>query len=47
METAAACHSRDMPAIADGGIRTSGDIVKAIGAGADCGDGGIVAGRHR
>jgi IMP dehydrogenase len=35
METAAACHEHDIPAIADGGIRTSGDIVKAIGAGAD------------
>jgi IMP dehydrogenase len=35
METAAACHAHDTPAIADGGIRTSGDIVKAIGAGAD------------
>jgi IMP dehydrogenase len=35
METAAACHENDIPAIADGGIRTSGDIVKAIGAGAD------------
>lgn len=35
LETAAACHERDIPLIADGGIRTSGDIVKAIGAGAD------------
>jgi IMP dehydrogenase len=35
METAAACHEHNIPAIADGGIRTSGDIVKAIGAGAD------------
>ena len=35
LETAAACHERDIPAIADGGIRTSGDMVKAIGAGAD------------
>jgi len=35
LETASACHEHDVPAIADGGIRTSGDIVKAIGAGAD------------
>jgi IMP dehydrogenase len=35
METAAECHRHDIPAIADGGIRTSGDLVKAMGAGAD------------
>ncbi|BAK83114.1 IMP dehydrogenase [Komagataeibacter medellinensis] len=35
METSAACHELDVPAIADGGVRTSGDVVKAIGAGAD------------
>lgn len=34
-ETAAACHAHDIPAIADGGVRNSGDIVKAMGAGAD------------
>ena len=36
LETAAACRERGVPAIADGGVRTSGDLVKAIGAGADC-----------
>jgi IMP dehydrogenase len=36
METAAACREGGVPAIADGGMRTSGDVVKAIGAGADC-----------
>ncbi len=35
METAAACRAANVPAIADGGVRTSGDVVKAIGAGAD------------
>jgi IMP dehydrogenase len=35
LETAAACRERGVPAIADGGVRTSGDLVKAIGAGAD------------
>ena len=36
LETAAACREHQVCAIADGGIRTSGDVVKAIGAGADC-----------
>lgn len=35
MEVAEVCHRENIPLIADGGIRTSGDIVKAIGAGAD------------
>jgi IMP dehydrogenase len=36
METAAACRENNIPSIADGGMRTSGDVVKAIAAGADC-----------
>jgi IMP dehydrogenase len=35
LETSAVCRAHGVPAIADGGIRTSGDIVKAVGAGAD------------
>ncbi|MFT8585204.1 IMP dehydrogenase [Acetobacter papayae] len=35
LETSQACRELDVPCIADGGVRTSGDLVKAIGAGAD------------
>lgn len=36
METAEACRDQNIPLIADGGIKTSGDIAKAIAAGANC-----------
>lgn len=36
MEVAEALKGKEIPIIADGGIRYSGDIVKAIAAGADC-----------
>jgi IMP dehydrogenase len=35
LETAAACRAAGVPAIADGGVRASGDMVKALAAGAD------------
>ncbi|MGE4220486.1 MAG: IMP dehydrogenase [Alphaproteobacteria bacterium] len=36
MDAAEACHKAGVSAIADGGIKFSGDIAKAIAAGADC-----------
>jgi IMP dehydrogenase len=35
-EVAEVCRRRDVPLIADGGIRYSGDLAKAVAAGADC-----------
>ena len=36
METAEACEKANVPVIADGGIKVSGDLAKAIAAGASC-----------
>jgi len=36
MEVAEVCRAQDIPIIADGGIKYSGDIAKAIAAGAEC-----------
>lgn len=36
MEVAEVCHKKGIGVIADGGIKLSGDVVKAIAAGADC-----------
>lgn len=36
MEAASALRSKNIPVIADGGIRYTGDMVKALAAGADC-----------
>jgi len=36
LEVAEACRKADVPLIADGGIKFSGDLAKAVAAGADC-----------
>ncbi len=36
MECAAAAREAGVPAVADGGVRSSGDLAKAVAAGADC-----------
>ncbi|MDP6343857.1 MAG: IMP dehydrogenase [Alphaproteobacteria bacterium] len=36
MEAVSVCRQNDIPVIADGGIKYSGDLAKAIAAGADC-----------
>ena len=36
LESAETCRAQDVPCIADGGVRLSGDLAKAVAAGADC-----------
>ncbi len=36
LETTEVCRKHDVPVVADGGIRYSGDLAKALAAGADC-----------
>ena len=45
MDVVKVAHKRDVPVVADGGIKFSGDLAKAIAAGADCAMiGGLLAG---
>ena len=46
MDAVEAARKQDIPIIADGGIKYSGDMVKALAAGADCVMVGLAAGRH-
>ncbi len=36
LDTVEICHKRNVPVVSDGGIKYSGDLAKAIAAGADC-----------
>ena len=47
MDAVDVARKQDVPVIADGGIKFSGDLVKALAAGAECAMVGALAGRHR